>query len=128
LRGTSTVRVGLQGAHWVDSRGTWRGKRGTGNVQLGFPMVKEGDEWRIDSVVDALVVPDTWFHDRYRQASVYFLDPTASILVPEQVFVRIDQVTGSLVQALLDGPGPELDHVVRSFVPEGLTLGLSVPV
>jgi hypothetical protein len=128
LRGTSTVRVALQGAHWVDSRGTWRGQRGTGDVQLSFPMVKEGDEWRIDGVVDALVVPDTWFHDRYRQASVYFLDPTASILVPEQVFVRIDQVTGSLVQALLDGPGPELDHVVRSFVPEGLTLGLSVPV
>ncbi len=129
LRGTNLVKVVLEGAQWVDSRGTWRGQRGkTGEVPLEFPMVQEDDEWRIDEVPDALIVPDTWFQDRYRAASVYYLDPTGSILVPEPVFVRIDQVAGSLVQALLDGPGPRLDRVVRSFVPEGLTLGLSVPV
>ena len=32
------------------------------------------------------------------------------------------------MQALLDGPGPQLDDVVSSFVPEGLKLGLSVPI
>ncbi len=128
LRGTGVVRVDIQGAHWIDRRGTWQGRRGDGDVELRFPMVQEAEEWRIDKAPDALVVPDTWFHDRYRQASVYYLDPTGSILVPELLFVRNDQVTGSLVQALLDGPGPELDHVVRSFVPEGLTLGLSVPI
>ena len=92
-------------------------------------MVEEDDEWRIASAIDALIVPDTWFNDRYRPASVYYLDPTASILVPEQVFVRSDQVTGSLVQraARRPGAGP-LDDVVRSFVPQGLTSGLSVPV
>lgn len=128
LKGTDVVKVRLHGAYWIDSRGTWRGKRGSGDVPLRFRMVEEDDEWRIANAMDALIVPDTWFHDRYRAASVHYLDPTASILVPEQVFVRTDQVTGSLVQALLDGPGPELKNVVRSFVPPGLTLGLSVPV
>jgi hypothetical protein len=128
LRGNDVVEVRLHGAHWIDDRGTWRGRKGTGDVPLSFQMVEEDDELRIANAPDALIVPDTWFHDRYRAASVYYLDPTASILVPEQVFVRTDQVTGSLVQALLDGPGPELQHVVRSFVPADLTLGLSVPV
>jgi hypothetical protein len=128
LKGTDVVKVRLHGAHWIDSRGTWRGERGSGDVSLSFPIVEEDDEFRIASVPDALFVPDTWFHDRYRSASVFYFDPTGSILVPEQVFVRTDQVAGSLVQALLDGPGPELRHVVRSFVPPGLTPGLSVPV
>ena len=39
-----------------------------------------------------------------------------------------DQVAAALVQRLLDEPSPALKDVVRSFVPPGLTLGLSVPV
>ena len=128
-RGNRVVTVDIQGAHWLNRRGEWRGQRGDGEVTLRFPMVEEGEgQWRIGRVLDALIVPETWFRDRYRQASVYYLDPTASILVPEQVFVRSDDMTGSLVDVLLDGPGPGLADVVRSFVPEGLTAGLSVPV
>ena len=75
-----------------------------------------------------MIVPDDWFQDHYAPASIYYLDPTARILVPEPVFVPTDQVAAALVQRLLDEPSPALKDVVRSFVPPGLTLGLSVPV
>ncbi len=91
-------------------------------------MVEEDDAWRIAVAPNALIVPDDWFQDRYQAASLYFLDPTARILVPEPVFVPTDQVAAALVQGLLDGPSQSLNDVTRSFVPPGLTLGLSVPV
>ena len=50
-------------------------------------MVMEDGEWRIDAAPDALIVPEDWFETRYRQVSLYFFDPTASILAPEPVFV-----------------------------------------
>ena len=91
-------------------------------------MVEEDDAWRIATAPNALIVPDDWFQDRYQAASLYYLDPTASILVPEPVFVPTEQVAAALVERLLDGPSRSLSDVTRSFVPPGLTLGLSVPV
>ena len=126
--GSDMVRVDLLGTHWVDSRGVWRGDRGSGGIRLRFPMVKEDGAWRIAAAPDALIVPDDWFQDGYRPASLYFLDPTGRILVPEPVFAPTDEVAAALVQGLLDGPSRSLDDVVRSFVPPGLQLGLSVPV
>ena len=126
--GSGVVKVDLLGTHWVDSHGVWRGQRESGDIRLKFPMVEEDDAWRIAVAPNALIVPDDWFQDRYQAASLYFLDPTARILVPEPVFVPTDQVAAALVQGLLDGPRQSLDDVTRSFVPPGLTLGLSVPV
>ncbi len=126
--GSSEVKVDLLGAHWIDSRGNWRGQREAGDIRLRFPIVQEGDAFRIARAPNALIVPDDWFQDRYAPASIYYLDPTARILVPEPVFVPTDQVAAALVDRLLDEPSPALKDVVRSFVPPGLTLGLSVPV
>ena len=47
--GSSEVKVDLLGAHWIDGRGTWRGQRGKGDLRLGFPIVQEGDAFRIAS-------------------------------------------------------------------------------
>ncbi len=126
--GTRSVTVRLDGAQWLDARGSWRGTRGSGSPLLHFTMAEENEEWRIASAPDAFVIPADWFQDHYVQQSIYYFDPTASILVPEPVYVPADQLTASLVQALLDGPGSRLAEVVRTFVPEGLTPGLSVPV
>ena len=126
--GNSEVRVDLIGAHWIDGRGTWRGQRGEGDIRLGFPIVQEGDAFRIASAPNALIVPDDWFQDHYAPASIYYLDPTVRILVPEPVFVPTDQTAAALVDRLLDEPSPALKDVVRSFVPPDLKLDLSVPV
>ncbi len=127
--GEEQVEVTLEGAQWVDSRGTWRGRLGGGERTLSFAMAQEDGEWRIAAAPDALIVDELWFQGRFRQASVYFFDPTASILVPEPVFVPADaQLASTLVQSLLAGPAARLAGVSRSFIPPGLTLALSVSV
>jgi hypothetical protein len=129
-RGGSRVSVTLTGADRLDARGAWRGQLpGGGDGVLQFPMVMEGEEWRIAEAPNALVVPESWFEQRFRQVSLYFFDPTAEILVPEPVFVpRGDQLATTLIKGLLRGPGSGLGRVSRSFIPPGLTFGLSVPV
>ena len=92
-------------------------------------MTTEDGEFRIAAAPDALIVPESWFEQRFRQVSLYFFDPTAEILVPEPVFVpRGEQLATTLIKGLLRGPSPELARVSRSFIPPGLTFGLSVPV
>ncbi len=92
-------------------------------------MASEDGEWRIARAPNALIVPDSWFEQRFRQVSLYFFDPSAQILVPEPVFVpRGEQLATALTSALLRGPGPALEGISRSFIPDGLSFGLSVPV
>ncbi len=129
-QGGPVVSLTLTGADRLDERGAWRGPLGSGRQELRFPMtLSDGGQWRISRVPDALIVPESWFEQRFRQVSLYFFDPTAQILVPEPVFVpRGEQLATTLIKALLRGPGAELDQVSRSFIPPDLTFGLSVPV
>jgi hypothetical protein len=128
-RGGLRVSVTLGGARHLDGRGAYLGRLPAGQRSLTFPMASEDGEWRIARAPDALIVPDSWFEQRFRQVSLYFFDPSARILVPEPVFVpRGEQLATALTSALLRGPGPALDGISRSFIPEGLSFGLSVPV
>jgi hypothetical protein len=128
-RGGLRVSVRLSGARHLDGRGSYLGRLPAGDRSLTFPMASEDGEWRIARAPDALIVPDSWFEQRFRQVSLYFFDPSARILVPEPVFVpRGEQLATALTSALLRGPGPALDGISRSFIPEGLSFGLSVPV
>ena len=77
----------LTGADRLDARGAWQGPLPRRRSALEFPMAQEDGEWRIAQAPDALIVPETWFEQRFRQVSLYFFDPTAQILVPEPVFV-----------------------------------------
>lgn len=127
--GLSYVQVALAGAHRYDARGAWRGSLPPGHNVLSFPMQQVDGEWRIARAPDALIVPESWFEQRFRPVSLFFFDPTARILVPEPVVVpRGEQLATTLVNGLLRGPGRALTHVSRSFLPPGLSLGLSVPV
>ncbi|MGZ5403863.1 MAG: LpqB family beta-propeller domain-containing protein [Nocardioides sp.] len=125
--GSNRVSVELDGANQIDPRGSWLGPLPAEKQELGFTMARQDGEWRIDEAPDALVVPETWFSQAYRRVSLYYLDPTAEILVPEPVFVpRGDQLGSSLVDALLRGPFRRLADVQRSAIPPGLELDLSV--
>lgn len=126
-RGRSTVSVGLTEVSSLDARGAFLGT--VPEQQLSFPMVRERGEWRIAQAPDALVVPAEWFENRFTQVSLYFFDPTGSILVPEPVFVpRGSQLATSLVRGLVRGPSQALSGVVRNFLPPDVHEGLSVPV
>jgi hypothetical protein len=127
--GASRVSVTLTGADLLDARGAWRGRLPHSEQVVEFPMTMENGEYRIAQAPNALIVPESWFEQRFRVVSLYFFDPTAQILVPEPVFVpRGEQLATTLIKGLLRGPHPDLARVSRSFIPPGLTFGLSVPV
>lgn len=124
-----TVSVDLTTADRLDRVGGWGGALAAEDLTLQFSVSVEKGEYRISDPRDALVVPATWFQQRYRQVSLYYFDPLAEILVPEPVFVPEGaQLATSLVSALISGPPPRVRPVVRSFIPPGLDVGLSVPV
>lgn len=128
-RGSGPVTVKLVGAEYINGRGSFQGLLPKGERNLSFSMVREDGEWRISNPPDALIVPETWYEQRFTQALLYFFDPSARILVPEPVFVPIgDQYATALVDSLLRGPGPELGGVSRTFIPPGLRYDLSVQV
>ncbi len=130
IAGTTRIEVGLSGANWLDSHGSWRGPMSEQSSQITFPLTSEEGEWRIADAPDAMIVPETWFADRFQQVSLYFFDSTAEILVPEPVFVpRGDQLPTSLIRGLLQGPAREMQGELRSFFPARSTLAdVSVPV
>lgn len=122
-QGNLDVSVELVAGEYLDSRGSYVGRLPASRETVSFPMVRENGEWRIAAAPDALIVPDTWFEQRFRQVSLYFFDPTAQILVPEPVFVpRGEQQASALIEALLRGPGRSLSGVSRTFIPDGLSL------
>jgi hypothetical protein len=121
-RGSTTVNVGLRDADLVGPAGHWVGRLTPAASQVSFPMRKEGGEWRIDEAPNALLVPVDFYDQTFQDASLYFFDPSARVLVPEVVHVpQGQQLTTSLAQALVLGPRGALDGVVRSFIPPGLT-------
>ena len=70
----------------------------------------------------------SWFAQRFQRASLYLFDPSATILVPEPVFVpRGQQFVSSLVNGLLQTPPPELAGTEENYFPRDLR-ALSVPV
>ena len=91
-----------------------------------------------------MVIPQSHFQSRYREYSLYFLDPTGSVLVPEPVYLPWGvQAPTQLVSGLLAGPQlpgnpPREDEgqgrtaqrpsVARTFLPAGTRVGVGVPV
>lgn len=127
--GGGRVEVRLGGASRLDARGGWQGELPPSESSLSFGLVAEDGEYRIAALPSVLVVPETWFEQRYRQVSLYFPDPSGQVLVPEPVFVGDDSTFAStLVSGLLRGPGRALRGVVTSQLPSGLKVDLSVPV
>lgn len=128
-RGSNRIVVELDGANRINARGSWLGPVSRDQQELAFTMQREDGEWRINDAPDALVVPESWFGQAYRRVSLFYLDPTARILVPEPVFVpRGDQFASSLIDGLLRGPLGGRNGVERSAIPAGLDLDLSVTV
>jgi hypothetical protein len=125
-RGVNQVEATLIDADRTDARGAWLGP--AGDVTLNFPMTLEDGEWRISQPPSFLIVEKSWFTQRFQQASLYYFDASARILVPEPVFVpRGKQFLSSLVNGLLQEPSSELAGAEQSYFPRDLR-AISVPV
>lgn len=126
--GRQSFEVSLQQTVQLDDRGTWLGDVGE-SVDFTLNLERQRGEWRIADPPDALVIPRTYFDSRYEQYFVYFFEPTAQVLVPEPTYLpRGEQAATLLVRRLLNGPHPELQGVLRTFIPGGTEYVLSVPV
>jgi hypothetical protein len=127
--GTRHVVVRLRGVDQIGAGGQWQGSVRPSARRLVFPMVRQGGQWRIAEAPNALIVPRSFFDQNYQSAEIYFFDPTGRILVPEPVHVpQGSQLASALVRALVRGPTDAQSGVTRTFLPAGLTPGLSVPV
>lgn len=125
-----TVRVRLDGTSVLDAGGRWRGEWSRdGRGTLRVRVEREGGEWRIVDPPPALVIPRSHFESRYQSFSLYFFDPTGSVLVPEPVYLPVGvQAATRLVAGLLQGPPRGSREVERSYLPPGTDLGVGVPV
>lgn len=127
--GPSPVEVRLASADRLDARGAWQGPIPPAESTVSFPLVQENGAWRISDPPDALIVPESWFEQRFRQVSLYFFDPSGSVLVPEPVFVpRGKQLASTLINGLLAGPAEAFAGHTLNAVPPNLRAAVSVPV
>lgn len=125
----SSVNVRLVNASLLDSRGGWVGPVTDGTNVFSLALKRERNQWRITNPPNALLLPLSDFTARYEPYNLYFLDPSADMLVPDRVYVpRGTDAPSSLVRSLLGGPSPRLIGVAHSEFDPQTTLGLSVLV
>ena len=117
--GSTTVVVAARKVATVSARGDYRAEPTpelTPAQRLSLTRVRR--EWRIENPPNAAYVSQTAFERYYRPYSLYFLDVTRSVLVPEPVWLRSGTgLPGLLVRGLLAGPSSALGHVAANAVP-----------
>ena len=135
-RGQPEVDVRLEASFELDRKGRWVEPAGGTSPAadgtdrtLDFRFTREDGEWRIAALPDAMVIPETHFEARYREYYLPFFDPTASVLVPEPVYLPWGvQAPTMLVAGLLAGPSDGGRAVERTFFSPSTRLGVGVPV
>jgi hypothetical protein len=126
--GTVTVEGSEVGR--IDGEGSFR-RTPTGTpVSRGFGMEKVAGEWRIATLEDGLMLSAANAKETYRQVSLYFLNPSGRILVPDVVLVpELPGLTTKLTARLLRGPTTGMRGAVDTAIPQGTDLEVSsVPV
>ena len=86
-RAAGGVSVDAGRARPARPQGAWQGPLPPASGTIDFPMAFEDGEWRIDDAPDALIVPETWFAQRYRPGLALLLRPDRADPGPEPVFV-----------------------------------------
>lgn len=110
----------------VDSAGSYRTDKGTYDYSFSLKQVQ--GQWRIDNPPETLILDTTSFFNLYKEASVYFADPSGTRLVPDVRYFRtnLEQRANRLVQALLDGPVSALQPGVRNELDDPVKLRSAV--
>lgn len=94
-------------------------------LAVGFRLVQENGEWRIDKPPDGLFVAEFSFRQFYIGYSVFFFANGTS-LVPERIYLPTlrnqASVASALMTALLEGAPAWLSSAVSSAIPVGTSL------
>lgn len=101
-----------------------------GVIHRRFDVVRTGGQWRISRLAGGVLLSTDEVVRSLQPVSIYFLDRTEDRLVPEPILVSPQQpgLATTLVNDLLAGPDPGLAPAVTTAVPQGTTLGGTVPV
>lgn len=100
-------------------------------LQKNFTLIRVNDEWRIDLDFDGLIISKTDLNRSFSIYPIWFVDPTSSYLVPENVILpkSVSANATRLMQLLLNGPSKNFNSSVVTGFPEGSALGIdSVPI
>lgn len=125
-RGVVTVKVHSRGS--LDARGKWTSADASNRTRLlGLHLQRVRGEWRITDPAPGTFIDSDYFALYFRPFSLYFFDPTLSVLTPDPVYLMLGDTTAtSLVSDLLLGPSRQLTGVVTTAVPPHTELSVGV--
>lgn len=106
----------------VDSTGVLTRTEDTSTISRQFHLVKDGDEWRIDSLDDGIVLSQASFTASYRRVNLYFPSTTGDVLVADPRWYPAKRLATHLLTGLVAGPQSGLRSAVTTAVPEGTTI------
>jgi hypothetical protein len=116
----------------IDRRGSWTPAGSDAKVHFVFELVQVSNQWRVAKAPQGAYLGSNQLDLRLAPRSLYFLNPSKHMLVPDPVFLPINLTPGQaatqLVQELLKGPTSRLGNGVVSAAPPGTTVNVSVPV
>ncbi|WP_426592719.1 LpqB family beta-propeller domain-containing protein [Cellulomonas sp. McL0617] len=88
-----------------------------------FDLVQDdAKQWRISGVPDGLILQEQDFTRTFQPASLYFLSPDKTYLVPETRWLPNKNLQTAVVKELLAGPSTWLRDAVVTAIPEGVAL------
>jgi hypothetical protein len=124
------VRVTTAPTGSLDSRGQWTSAvPGSELHQPALRLRQVDGEWRITNPQDGTFIDSDFFTRFYDPYSLYFFDPSRTILTPDPVYLPVGDTTATaLVKDLLLGPTADLQKAVYSAVPADTELDVGVSV
>lgn len=116
----------------LDVRGFWLSEaRSSAAMDVRVTMTMIDGQWRIANPLQGTLIDTDTFSRYYRQYSLYYYDPSSTVLAPAPVYQVLDspgRTATALVRDLLLGPPASMDGVVQSSAPEGTRLTPNVTV
>ncbi len=126
--GTVTLRARVLGL--LDDRGSWASASSSADaLDVALQLRKVNGQWRISNPPPGMLIDTDFFARYYHQYSLYFFDPSHTLLTPDVVYLLLGnagETSNALVHNLLLGPTAAMGGVVHGDVPEGT--GLTGPV
>lgn len=102
--GGVTIEVTLRVAGRLDSHGLFTAEDDAQEVTLDYTLAKEDGQWRIVKLPQGVVISDSDFEQVYRQVSVYRVDASHSVLIPDVRWLGWRNWRTLAVREALDAP------------------------
>lgn len=121
--------LSLTGVATVDGDGTLVPSAGDGQTTMRFEFEQVGDEWRISSAPNGIILDSTTFAAVWTPRQLYFLSPDDRLVPETRWFLNRQTLATQIVGGLLGGPSDVDAQALRTAFPSGSTLASrAVPI